>query len=165
MVTYLRYTAGINKGGVQEEDTFNGVYSLGQMTPDRMRYTSAAVSEIHELTGAEATEKTFGLDWYPVVKVVSITYKTEATGDTEFPLTILDKDPGRALADGEALVNSEGKVTVGKAFPAGQKLKIKYFYDNEIIPQTVQPVSLPTLTAKMQAVNLHAHARRIAVNL
>lgn len=161
----LRYMAGTNKGGVQDGDTFNSVYSLGKMTEDRMRYTSAAVSEVHELTEAEATAKTFTLDWYPVVKVVSITYKTEATGDTEFPLTILDKDPGRALADGEALVNTEGKVTIGNPFAAGQKLKIKYFYNNEIIPQTVQPTSLPTLTAKMQAVNLHAHARRIAVSL
>lgn len=162
-ITYLRYMAGTTKGGVQDNDTFNSVYSLGKMTEDRMRYTSAAVSEVHELTESEATAKTFTLDWYPVVKVVSITYKTAATGDTEFPLTILDKDPGRALADGEALVNSEGKVVVGNAFPVGQKLKIKYFYNNEIIPQTVQPTSLPTLTAKMQAVNLHAHARRIAV--
>lgn len=162
-VTYLRYTAGTDKGGVNAGDTFNGVYGLGQMTEDRMRYSSAAVSEVHELTESEATAKTFTLDWYPVVKVVSITYKTEATGDTEFPLTILDKDPGRALANGEALVNTEGKVTIGNPFAAGQKLKIKYFYNNEIIPQTVQPVSLPTLTAKMQAVNLHAHARRIAI--
>jgi len=133
------------------------------MDADRMRYTSSAVSEVHELTGDEATKKTFGLDWYPVVKVASITYKTAATGDTEFPLTILDKDPGRALVDGEALVDSEGNVVVGNAFLVGQKLKIKYFYDNEIIPQTVTPNSLPTLTARMQAVNLHAHARRIAV--
>lgn len=162
-VTYLRYTAGIDKGGVVAGDTFNGVYGMGHMDADRMRYTSSAVSEVHELTGDEATKKTFGLDWYPVVKVASITYKTAATGDTEFPLTILDKDPGRALVDGEALVDSEGKVVVGNAFPVGQKLKIKYFYDNEIIPQTVTPNSLPTLTARMQAVNLHAHARRIAV--
>lgn len=162
-VTYLRYTAGIDKGGVVAGDTFNGVYGMGHMDADRMRYSSSAVSEVHELTEAEATAKTFGLDWYPVVKVASITYKTAATGDTEFPLTILDKDPGRALADGEALVDSEGKVVVGNAFPVGQKLKIKYFYDNEIIPQTVTPNSLPTLTARMQAVNLHAHARRIAV--
>lgn len=159
----LRYTAGTNKGGVVDGQLFNDPYRLGTMDADRMRYTSAAVSEVHELTEAEATAKTFGLDWYPVVKVVSITYKTEATGDTEFPLTILDKDPGRALVDGEALVNSEGKVVVGNPFPVGQKLKIKYFYNNEIIPQTVTPTSLATLTAKMHAVNLHAHARRIAV--
>ena len=149
-VTYLRYTAGIDKGGVVAGDTFNGVYGMGHMDADRMRYSSSAVSEIHELTEAEATKKTFGLDWYPVVKVVDI--------------RSVNNNNALVPAD-QYTVDNEGKVTFAEAMEitAGMKFKIRYFYDNESIPQTVTPNSLPTLTARMQAVNLHAHARRIAV--
>lgn len=149
-VTYLRYTAGIDKGGVVAGDTFNGVYGMGHMDADRMRYSSSAVSEVHEITAEEATEKTFGLDWYPVVKVVDI--RSVNNNNAVVP------------AD-QYTVDNEGKVTFADAMEIteGMKFKIRYFYDNESIPQTVTPNSLPTLTARMQAVNLHAHARRIAV--
>lgn len=113
----LRYTAGTNKGGVQEGDIFNGVYSLGQMTEDRMRYTSAAVSEIHELTAKEATKKVFALDWYPVVDVVDI--RSVNNNDAVVP------------AD-QYTVNDEGKVTFSDAMELqeGMKFKIRYFYNN-----------------------------------
>ena len=149
-VTYLRYTAGTNKGGVNAGDTFNSVYSMGQMDEDRMRYSSSAVSETHTMTAEEATNKTFALDWYPVVSIKDI--RSANNNDAVVP------------AD-QYTVNDEGKVTFGEdmEITEGMVFKIRYFYNNEIVPQTVQPVSLPTLTAKMQAVNLHAHARRIAV--
>lgn len=160
-VTYLRYTAGTDKGGVGVGDTFNGVYGLGKMTPDRVRYTSAAVSELHTVKAADEVsggKTTFKLDWYPIISVKDIAVKN---GDT-FNAPLVQITEGTP-ATGQYIVDKEGKVVVGDALADGAVLKIRYLYDNEIIPQTVAPVSLPTLTAKMQAVNLHAHARRIAV--
>ena len=152
-VTYLRYTAGTDKGGVGVGDTFNGVYGLGKMTPDRVRYTSAAVSELHTVKATEEVsggKTTFNLDWYPIISVKDIAVKS---GDTfGAPLTqIAEGTP----TTGQYIVDKQGKVVVGDALENGAVLKIRYLYDNEIIPQTVAPVSLPTLTAKMQAVNLH----------
>ena len=158
------------------------------MTEDRMRYTSAAVSETHKLTQKEAGEGTekfitidgtgyngFNLDWYPVVKVKDIVAKVvDSEGNTsDYTFKVVSSNGDATVVPGtdEAVVREDGTVILGavsssaQVITAGREIKIRYFYNNEIIPQTVQPVSLPTLTAKMQAVNLHAHARRIAINL
>jgi hypothetical protein len=129
-VTYLRYTAGTAKGGVGAGDTFNSVYRLGEMTPDRVDYTKDRVVEA-------ITEETQKVAWTPVkvdegFKFLDNTGK-EVTGGT--------------LAE-------DGTVTV----PAGAT-KVAYVYDNVIIPQN----KIPTLKAEMDVIELHAHARRIAV--
>ena len=85
-VTYLRYAAGTHKGGVEPGDMFNSVYSLGEMTPDRARYTSAAVSEEldknlipESLSEFDTTE--IALQWTPVNSVKRVIF------------TKYDKDP------------------------------------------------------------------------
>ena len=159
-VTYLRYTAGTDKGGVEAGDTFNGVYSLGQMTPDRMRYTSAAVSETHP--ASDIVDGVVTLDWTPVLALKDVV-KYTAEGKVDQVFTIVT-DPNATLQATQVKLNTEGKLELfADDWTNATEIRIKYFYDNEIIPQSVRPVSLPTLTAKMQAVNLHAHARRIAV--
>ena len=135
------------------------------MTEDRVRYTSSAISEIHKITENDLPHDdkkvtSFTLDWYPVASVKSIETIDE-NGEVTGTFTVVKENPNGA----QATVTEEGVVTLGTNPALGQQFKIKYLYNNEIIPQTVQPVSLPTLTAKMQAVNLHAHARRIAINL
>ena len=132
-VTYLRYQAGTDKGGVSVDQTFNGVYGLGKMDEFRANYTSSFVVEP---VGAEDVECV--LAWTPVEGTV---YGIAANG-TKTPLT-----------------PSNGKVT----FTAGTYVKVAYQYNNEIIPQASEPNSLPTLKAKLASINLHAHARRIAV--
>ena len=159
-ITYLRYMAGTNKGGVQDNDTFNSVYSLGKMTPDRMRYTSAAVSETHKAEDIE--DGVLTLDWTPVVAIKDVV-KYTAEGKVAQKFTVIT-DPDATLEATQVRLNSEGKLELFAAdWTNATEIRVKYFYNNEIIPQTVQLTSLPTLTAKMQAVNLHAHARRIAV--
>lgn len=149
-VTYLRYSAGTNKGGVTEGRLFNDPYSHGYMDKDRMRYSSAAVSESVTIKGDMVTSKTVTLDWTPVldiVKVISVNNNNAVVPKDQYSL------------------NSEGKLVFGAdmALEEGMEFKVLYFYDNEVIPQEVTPTSLPTLKAHMEGINLHAHARRIAV--
>lgn len=167
-ITYLRYSAGTNKGGVmggKNATVFNDAFRLGVMDEDRSRYTSSAISEKYEITAENALNKSIVLEWSPVldVKGVKITPKV---GDVK-TLTVVSGTP----KDDEvqvAIDKTSGVATLTfsatqSQFAEGAVISTLYLYDNEIIPQTVKPVSLPTLTAKMEVVNLHAHARRIAV--
>lgn len=152
-VTYLRYTAGTTKGGVKEEQMFGSVYRHGEMNADRAHYTS---DKVVETVTTETTS--YDLSWTPVVagafgknedgttRDVKI---TRENGDVEF-LT-LGKDENGNVTD----------TTVDTALDVGDR--IAYAYDNVVIPQQNKPTSLPTLTAAMDAIDLHAHARRIAV--
>lgn len=136
-VTYLRYTSGVTKGGV-EDRTFNSVYRLGEMDTARMNYTADRVSE--------TLGDDLKLAWTPVAEIVKV--------------------DGVALTDEEKasiVVTADGTITAaeGKQLPASIKAgaKVAYIYDNVIIPQN----NLPTLKAEMDVIELHAHARRIAV--
>lgn len=164
-ITYLRYSAGTNKGGVKAGDVFNDAFRLGVMNEDRSNYTSSAISEKYTITAENAAQKSIKLEWSPVLDVKAVKFKDE-------PLEIVDTAPD---AKGKVQVTISTVDGVGRvatltfhadqfsATDAGAVISTLYLYDNEIIPQTVKPVSLPTLTAKMEVVNLHAHARRIAV--
>jgi len=131
-ITYLRYTAGVTKGGVTDGDLFNGVYRHPKMTEDRVNYTSDKIVEPVEAG-------TIAFAWEPVAGSV----KFCADGATAYtPLT--------AGEDGKYEAPSKGKVA--------------YTYDNVIIPQEGNNGNaIPTLKAKMSYMQLHAHARRIAV--
>lgn len=126
-VTYLRYTAGVTKGGVDEGTMFGSVYRHGDMTPERINYTSDRVVEPVK-AGAIA------FAWKPQVGSV----KFAADGSTEYVEL--------EAVDGVYTAPADGKVA--------------YTYDNVVIPQVS---GIPTLKAAMDAIDLHAHARRIAV--
>lgn len=130
-VTYLRYTAGTAKGAITENTIFNDPYKYGKMNEDRVNYTS---QKVVELVDAEATE--IAPAWTPVVgnKVIGIT---------------------AANAEETIALDENGKATVD----AAKFVKIKYEYDNVVIPQN----KIATLKAEMTSIDLHAHARRIAV--
>ena len=137
-VTYLRYTAGTDKGGVKANETmFGSVYRHGEMNEDRVNYTAERVVETLE---ADAT--TFTPAWAPATKVELV-----APDGTRTDVTPEDYD-------GKSAITFD-------AVEAGTK--VAYVYDNVIVPQQNTPTSLPTLTAAMDAIDLHAHARRIAV--
>lgn len=157
-ITYLRYTAGTAKGGVAEDQLFNGVYRMGQMDEDRSRYTSDNVNETHKVTEGEATAHNFVLDWAPVSIVKSL-----KIGDTIYTVVAA----GSEVADTSVSVDLKtGTVTFATGdtkFVNDAEVKVLYVYDNVIIPQRETPPSLPTLKAHLDAVELHAHARRIAI--
>lgn len=129
-VTYLKYTAGVNKGGVKRDDLFTSAYRLGQMTEDRTNYTSNFVVE-----RADSAEYTPA--WTPVVGSIEV----EDTANN-WIAAVVD--------EAGAVTNANGK-------------RIRYTYNNIVIPQTSTPDSLPTLTASMSHIQLTAKARRIAV--
>lgn len=134
-ITFLNYVAGSNKGGVlgnkerQKATLFNGVYSLGEMTPERMNYTGERVVEFANEVDEESW---YQLSWTPV-------REAQAWNGTEWV---------------ECEVTLDGKVQV----PAGTK--IRYIYDNELIPQN----DLPILNAQLEVMPLQAKVRRIAIN-
>lgn len=157
-ITYLRYTSGVAKGGVATDQLFNGVYQLGKMDEDRARYTSDNVNESHTVTAGEKTSHKFALDWAPVLGVKSL-----KIGDTVYEIV----PAGEEAADTSVSVdNTTGVITFDDSdskFIENAVVKVLYVYDNVIIPQRETPTSLPTLKSHLDAIELHAHARRIAI--
>lgn len=146
-VTYLKYTAGTPNRGVEVGTVFNSPYTMGQMTEERMNYTSSAVVEKLEANGL-----TFA--WTPVIGTIQALIP-----DTEKP----EKLVWTAVPDDKLVKDASGAPTGIATGYQTAGTKVRYMYNNELIPQTHKPTSLPTLTAKMASVNLQAHARRIAV--
>ena len=151
-VTYMNYVAGINKGGIKADETmFNSAYRLGEVTPERAAYTS---EKVVETVGAGVTEITPA--WTPLVEDAF-----KDADDNKFAVKIMRKT-GKV-----DLVNlDEGKIT-----GLNEGDRVAYVYNNEIIPQFANNTanegkaygSIPTLKAEMSVIDLHAHARRIAV--
>ena len=144
-VTYLRYTSGTAKGGVGLGETFNSVYRLGEMDRERMNYTADRVAEEATVTDGKVT-----LAWAPVAKIAKI---EAVEGSMENVTYTFDSKTG-------VVTFTAGEQTEDAA--AGvipTKVKVAYIYDNVVIPQN----NLPTLKAEMDVIELHAHARRIAV--
>lgn len=136
-VTYLSYSAGVDKGGVKKDTMFNSVYRHGEMTPERVDYTSDRVVETLE-TGAT----TFTPAWAPATKV-----------------ELVAKDGTRTDVTPE---NYDGKSEITFDTVA-EGTKVAYVYNNIVIPQTSTPNSLVTLKAEMKGISLFAKARRIAI--
>ena len=111
-IQYLQFTAGSNKGGVEQGDVWNDPFALGKMTDNRVAYTSAFVPEEVELKDGKAT-----LHWTPVRDVKLI--DAESGAEVE----IVDAKTGEIKVTG-----AEGKVKVG------------YIYDNVVIPQNDLPI-------------------------
>lgn len=179
-VTYLRYVAGTAKGGVKVGDMFNSVYSLGEMTPERERYTSSAVSEEFTSGISASDDIKVNLHWTPVASVHSV-----IAIDSEGKEKILEADnysftkaglagesaPYVSIQEQHNQEGMTGLTTDGElkldlsstGLSDVEKVKVLYFYNNVEIPQKVEPTSLPTLKAQMTAISLRAHARRIAI--
>ena len=139
-ITYLRYTTGINKGGVKAGEMINSPYMLGNMTPERVEFTS---DRVVETLGDDLT-----LMWTPVAKIV------KATRD------------GEKVDLANVKVDAEGKVT---GLQAGDKVAYIYNneiipqFKNNKENEGTSFNSIPTLKASMNGIALRAHARRIAV--
>ena len=153
-VTYMKYVAGVNKGGVKEDALFNGVYSLGKMDKDgnRARYTTDRAVEAIETKEVVVTAATDGAEAVTANAIV-------------FAWTPVQPDSVKVLVNGEYEPLSTTTIADGsKVFIAPEgATKVAYVYDNVVIPQQSTPTAIPTLKAHMNHIDLHAHARRIAV--
>ena len=136
-VAYIKYVKGTDKGESAQGDLTNSVYELGDVDP---RYTSNAVVEV--ITTVGGISNVSGLAFNQGVS------KLWMLGD--------DSDSDSEADDWiEVAIGDDGALAT--TIPANTK--VKYLYDNIIIPQD----KLPTLKAELQNIGLEARARRIAV--
>ena len=139
-VTYIKYTAGSNKGATEQGKPLMSPFALGKVDPD---YTSARVVET-------ITEGMTKVAWGPVV-VSTMTHKKDGTCESVNLFKFLDAE-GNVLAGGT--MNEDGTFTA----PEGA-VKVAYVYNNVVIPQN----DIPVVNAEIDAIPLIAKARRIAV--
>ena len=111
-IQYLQFTAGSNKGGVNQGDVWNDPFHLGEMTDSRVAYTSAFVPEEVELNAEGKAE----LKWTPARDA-----------------KIIDGPSGATIA-----LSEDGK-TITVTGATG-KIKVGYIYDNVVIPQNDLPI-------------------------
>ena len=139
-IQYLRFTAGSNKGGVEQGKTvFNDPFALYPMTDARIDYTSRFVSDLVQLENGEGF-----LAWTPIAK--------DENG--KFIASLVGAESGAEI---EVLDGETGKIRVSGT--SAEVVKVKYVYDNVRIPQN----DLPIYNAHMEGIGLEAHARRIAI--
>jgi hypothetical protein len=132
-VAYVKYAYGQSKGDVKAGEVIRTPFGFKNVDNT---YTGNATAGTFE-TDAEGFVQ---LDWFPVVEAHIVGGESGA----------------EVLLEGEGVDAAKGKV---KVVGASGSVRIAYKYDNEIIPQK----KLPTLTASMDGMELHAKARRIAV--
>lgn len=134
-ITYLKFTAGSNKGDISQGHVFNDPFRLGHTDS---HYTSSTVTEAVEVDSSDGVEYT--LAWTPVIQ--------DAFGEGKH-VKFIPAAGGAA----QYLPITDGKVTV----PASGR--VAYLYDNVRIPQN----DLPILNAEIASLALVAKPRRIAI--
>lgn len=152
-IQYLQFTAGTTKGGVTADETvFNDPFKLGVMDDHRVEYTSAVIVDPTTTTGeGEAKKTSFTASWnfnvvddgFYVKDNEEVSKYTEGATAYKYKIVHLDGTVTYA-ADTDTLAEGD---------------KVVYKYNNFDIPQD----KMPTLTARMNGIDLSAKARRIAV--
>lgn len=161
-ITYINYSAGLDKGETNAGDVLNNPFKLGKVDSN---YTSSRI--IDKLAAGE----TFKADWTPVADAFTVitvdgkevefdereTYteaelKTKTTKALKVTTTTIDnKEVVITFADADETV----------AAAEGTSVKVAYVYDNVVVPQGADKI--PTIKAEMKSMALLAKARRIAV--
>ena len=136
-INYIQYTAGTNKGNTNQGDVLNDPFRLGSVDTN---YTSERVVETVTVdNNGKAT-----LAWFPVVNTDTV--KPELVGAAEgATITVTDA--------------KKGEVTIANLGEGVTTAKVRYVYDNVVIPQN----DLPIINAHMEGIALKARARRVAV--
>jgi len=136
-ITYVQYTAGSNKGETTQGQVFNDPFRLGKVD---VNYTSERVVETVKVDAqGKAT-----LAWFPVVNTETV--KPEVVGAAGVTITVDDAKTGAVTLAGDGVQQDA-------------EFKVRYVYDNVVIPQN----DLPILNARMESIALAAKARRIAI--
>ena len=140
-ISYVKYTAGSNKGTTRQGDVLNDPFKLGKVDTN---YTS---DRIVETVGAEGKVT---LSWTPVVKGAFTVVEGEGTAAKEVKYDVKITNGTEVTY---ANVAEDGTVT------AAEGARVAYIYDNVVIPQN----DLPIVNAEIESLPLVAKARRIAV--
>lgn len=141
-ISYLKFVKGTNKGESKRGDLVADPFKLGNVD---VNYTSSLVVENVK---ANKTGEMIQLAWFPVFE----------GGKDEFgrdfgPTVVSPTEAHIKIEDAKA-----GLISI-TGVPEGTEVKIRYAYDNVVIPQN----DLPILNAEMANIALVAKARRIAV--
>lgn len=159
-IQYLSFTAGSNKGGVEQGQVFNDPFKLGKMDEDRVNYTAALVTDV--VTAAESGEEfAFTPAWTPLVNGFRTIVVDEK--EVEFNENFINRYTKEELA---TVKTRTFKVIKGADVTFADKVtedmvgaKVAYKYDNVVIPQN----DLPIVNAHMEGIALAAKARRVAI--
>ena len=136
-INYIQYTAGSNKGNTHQGDVLNDPFRLGSVDTN---YTSERVVETVTVDGnGKAT-----LAWFPVVNTTDVHPELVGAADGA-TITVTDA--------------AKGEVTIANLGENVTTAKVRYVYDNVVIPQN----DLPIINAHMEGIALKARARRVAV--
>jgi hypothetical protein len=138
-VAYVKYAYGQTKGDAKAGEVIRTPFGFKNVDNT---YTGNSVAGDFEVGEEGAVQ----LDWFPLV------LKEDGSLDGH----IVGGESGAAI---EVVDAATGKIKVTGQTGQTGKVRIAYKYNNEIIPQK----KLPTLTASMDGIELHAKARRIAV--
>ena len=138
-ISYLKFVKGTNKGESKRGDLVADPFKLGNVD---VNYTSSLVVETVNVVSDGGDVH---LAWFPVFD-----------GKDEFGRDFTPSIVGKPEA--VVTVKDAAKGIVSITGVAG-KVKIRYAYDNVVIPQN----DLPILNAEMANIALVAKARRIAV--
>ena len=131
-INYIQYTAGSNKGDTAKGDVLNNPFRLGKVDTN---YTSEKVVETVKVNAeGKAT-----VAWFPVVEGT-----LEVVGNPSVTVTSVDTKTGEVVFAGTS---------------DQQEVKVRYIYDNVVIPQN----DLPIVNAEIKSLPLVAKARRIAI--
>ena len=136
-IAYVQYVAGSNKGETTQGEVFNDPFRLGDVDAN---YTSERVVETVTLNAQNKAT----LAWFPVVNTATV--KPEVVGAEGVTITVDDAKTGAITL-------------AGTGVQEGAEFRIRYVYDNVVIPQN----DLPILNARMANIALTAKARRIAI--
>lgn len=142
VVFYYKFVAGVQKGGVELEQTFNDPWALGKMDEARINYTSPVVIDSFAGDGSKVT---FSLTWkHNLIKTEG--YKPVATVDgVEVEVASFDA--------------TAGTVTLASAPAASAEVKIAYQYDMVTVPQE----EIPTIKVVSDSISLTAKPRRVKI--
>lgn len=143
-VTYLRYTLGVEKGEGTKGRVINAHHRFGTMDENRINYTADRVVDT-------ITEGMTKVAWHPV--------------NLDAGFAFLDADNNIITREVNGKKVPAGVLNADGTFEAPEgAVRVRYAYDNIIVPQLGKGNGeIPTLTAEMTHIQLHAHARRIAV--
>ena len=134
-ITYVQYTAGTNKGKTKQGDIFNDPFRLGKVDPS---YTSSLVVEDVTLDG----EGKANLAWFPIFTKREDMMPQVVGGGSGTEVEVIDEKTGAIKVKG-----------------ASGAVKIRYAYDNVVIPQN----DLTIVNAEIKSLALVAKARRVAI--
>lgn len=143
-ITYIEYQYGSNKGGVKQGDLISNPFRFGKMDDNRVNYTSSRVVESINAEGG----LTFAWD-VAVEGTVEVEVKNAETEKMEWVAVPADK----------LVLDDKKRVTGIAAGYMAEGTRVRYIYDNVVIPQN----DLPMVKAEMKSIALVAKARRIAV--